>query len=282
MSALERRCRRLLRVYPAAYRAERGDELLATLLDATEPGRARPHLGDVVAMGAHGLRRRAAVEPDQWLGGVLASTADAGLLMAAALAVVSIVVGDWAPWAGRSMTGFRGGWGPFTTTGPACYAAWLTAGISVVLGRRRAARRWSLVGLLLAVATIPAAHVTPYGRPPLYWLATLSGLVVPMTLAPVPVGVARRRPGAAALLATGAIAAVACTATAHGTGGGLDAHMTFYRIALLRLADWVPVLVAVAVVVGVAHPRRRRAVPAVAVLAVPWLALVAGVTKMLA
>ena len=35
MTALERRSRRLLRAYPAAYRRERGEEIIGTLLEAT-------------------------------------------------------------------------------------------------------------------------------------------------------------------------------------------------------------------------------------------------------
>ena len=35
VNALERRCRRFLRVYPAAYRRERAEEIIGTLLEAT-------------------------------------------------------------------------------------------------------------------------------------------------------------------------------------------------------------------------------------------------------
>ncbi len=40
---LERAYRRLMRSYPAAYRARRGDEILATYLDVARPGQRRPH-----------------------------------------------------------------------------------------------------------------------------------------------------------------------------------------------------------------------------------------------
>jgi hypothetical protein len=42
MSPLERRCMLLMRAYPAGYRRERGDEIIATLLEATPQGRGRP------------------------------------------------------------------------------------------------------------------------------------------------------------------------------------------------------------------------------------------------
>ena len=60
MSPLERRCRLLMRAYPAAYRRERSDEIMATLLEATPEGRRRPLLRDMRALIMGGLRARAA------------------------------------------------------------------------------------------------------------------------------------------------------------------------------------------------------------------------------
>jgi hypothetical protein len=39
VSAFERRARMLLRAYPAAYRHERGEEIIGTLLEATPANR---------------------------------------------------------------------------------------------------------------------------------------------------------------------------------------------------------------------------------------------------
>lgn len=61
MTALERRCRLLLRVYPAAYRQGRGEEIIGTLLEATPAGRSWPLARDVRALAAGGLQARAAV-----------------------------------------------------------------------------------------------------------------------------------------------------------------------------------------------------------------------------
>jgi hypothetical protein len=57
---LERRCRRLMRVYPAAYRREREDEIIGTLLDATPGGRSWPRLRDARALITGGLAARSA------------------------------------------------------------------------------------------------------------------------------------------------------------------------------------------------------------------------------
>ncbi len=60
VSALERRCRWLLRAYPAAYRRERGDEMIGTLLETTPDGRAWPRSRDVRALAVGSLRAYAA------------------------------------------------------------------------------------------------------------------------------------------------------------------------------------------------------------------------------
>lgn len=59
MTPLERRNRWLLRAYPGWYRRERGEEMLATLLEASRPGRSRPSLRDARALIMGGLRVRA-------------------------------------------------------------------------------------------------------------------------------------------------------------------------------------------------------------------------------
>lgn len=65
MTRLERRCRLLLRAYPAAYRQERGEEIIGTLLDATPDGRAWPRPRDVRALAIGGLRARASLNRQQ-------------------------------------------------------------------------------------------------------------------------------------------------------------------------------------------------------------------------
>ncbi|WP_432838959.1 hypothetical protein [Dactylosporangium sp. CA-092794] len=55
---LARRYRRLMLTYPRAYRRARGDELLATLLEAAPPERARPTVREAADLLRHGLRAR--------------------------------------------------------------------------------------------------------------------------------------------------------------------------------------------------------------------------------
>jgi hypothetical protein len=61
VTTLESRCRLLLRVYPATYRQDRGEEIIGTLLDATPAGRSWPLARDVRGLVLGGLRARAAL-----------------------------------------------------------------------------------------------------------------------------------------------------------------------------------------------------------------------------
>jgi hypothetical protein len=60
MSRLERRARRLLRAYPQPYRSERGEEILATVLEAAPAGRDWPTAREAWSLITCGLRVRAA------------------------------------------------------------------------------------------------------------------------------------------------------------------------------------------------------------------------------
>jgi hypothetical protein len=75
---LEPRARWLLRAYPAAYRAVRGEEIFGTLLEAVPPGRDWPPARETVALAAAGLRARRAANLRQGLAASLRQVAVAG------------------------------------------------------------------------------------------------------------------------------------------------------------------------------------------------------------
>jgi hypothetical protein len=77
---LVRRTRLLLRFYPPAYRAHRGEEILGTLLETTRPGQGWPPAREVASVIGGGLRARRAANLSQGLG---ASLRHAGILAAA-------------------------------------------------------------------------------------------------------------------------------------------------------------------------------------------------------
>jgi hypothetical protein len=75
---LERRARWLLRAYPVAYRADRGEEIIGTLLEVVPPGRDWPPSRETVALVAAGLHARRAANLRQGLGASLRQVAVAG------------------------------------------------------------------------------------------------------------------------------------------------------------------------------------------------------------
>jgi len=81
MSRLEGRARLLLRAYPPGYRAERGAEIIGTLLEASPPGRRWPAAREARSLVIAGLRARAARNRRQPLAASLRLT----LLLAGAL-----------------------------------------------------------------------------------------------------------------------------------------------------------------------------------------------------
>lgn len=94
MSRLEARARRLLRAYPPDYRADRGEEILGTLLDASQPGRSWPAPRDAWSMVTGGLRVRAAPSRQY----PLATNLRLALLLAAALGLAANPMYRWLWW----------------------------------------------------------------------------------------------------------------------------------------------------------------------------------------
>ena len=96
MTAAERTYRLALRAYPAAYRAERGPEILATLAEM-QGDRRRPEARQVVALIAGGVRAREAVTTGGTTAGMWAEgcrLAAFVLLLLAALRSLYVVAAD--------------------------------------------------------------------------------------------------------------------------------------------------------------------------------------------
>lgn len=60
MNRLEKSYRRLLLAYPAEWREERGEEMLAVLLEWAPDHQTRPTIADALNVVANGLRTRLA------------------------------------------------------------------------------------------------------------------------------------------------------------------------------------------------------------------------------
>ena len=90
MSPLEQRCRSLLRAYPRWYRRQRGEEMVATLLEASQLGQRWPSARDTRALIVGGLRVRAT--QDQRL--TTAANLRLAAQLGAALALLTLVTGS--------------------------------------------------------------------------------------------------------------------------------------------------------------------------------------------
>ena len=162
MSALERRCRTLLRAYPRWYRRQRGEEMLATLLEASRPGQRWPSARDARALITGGLRVRAAQDQRLTTGASLRLAAQLGvalsllLLVANSLATATLVwVHVYAPYA---------------------HAGYLLA--SALLGLAAVVAAWFAPRPAVAALAAAAAAVTAY----VSWAADRPMVILPVGL----------------------------------------------------------------------------------------------------
>ncbi|GAA4467789.1 hypothetical protein [Phytohabitans houttuyneae] len=157
MSPLEARYRRLLRLYPADYRAERGEEMVGTYLQMVRNGQRWPRAADVADLVAGSLRQRVRAAGPAFAGGRHAAAVLA-LATAGALAAIWLLYVE--------LTGERH-FGPFRGLGGLVWLAWLAAAVLPVASSGRA-HRWTVAGALAAtVAVVPVSALVPVDRPAL-------------------------------------------------------------------------------------------------------------------
>ena len=152
MTVLERRCRLLLRAYPAAYRRDRGEEIIGTLLEATPPGRSWPRPRDARALAVGGLRARTALNRQRTAAANLRAAVFAGVTAYLCLAVPGslVMVAHYERSFGITQWFWQYAWpGDFVT--PILLSAAVLAWLS---------RRWSvtLAGVLAATAVVSYAE----------------------------------------------------------------------------------------------------------------------------
>lgn len=164
MTLLEYHCRQLLRAYPLAYRRERGEEIVGTLLESTPEGRAWPLARDVRGMLTGGLRAHAPMSRQRTTAVGLRTAAVAGV----AAYLASLAVGYLFA-AARSIT----------TAESLVAAVLLAAAVATPwLTRRR------VVVPAVAIAAAVALLLTAYAMAPQnIWPATIAGLACLAVLA---------------------------------------------------------------------------------------------------
>ncbi len=271
-SRAERRCRLLLLAYPAPYRAQRGDEIVATMLDATTPG-GLPTLADQVDVIAAGLRGR--------LGFTRIAGLDAGLFRAAPVALaLAAGISAFAWWRIEPVStgAFMGGsplFGAFRTLGPIAYAAWIVAALAWAVLRPAAVR--VLIGVAVAVTLVLplGEHLTTVDRPPLWVVMALTafGLLALLGTAPA-VGASTPTTderlavpaGAAAVAVVGSIVTRVWPPQRGGFG-------YYYQPTLARVGLVVTLAVAAVALVAVLRRGRAEWLWATALLGLPagWM-----------
>jgi hypothetical protein len=169
--AYARGCRALLLAYPRSYRAERGEEILSTLLDSAVPGQRLPRAADAADVVAAGLRVRLGIPSMAGFDAGLAAAAPIALALAAGISAFAwwrVEPVGAGPGAAPAFLGL------FRTIGPLAYLAWLIAALARVLLPATASR--VAIGLATgATIALPAVSgVTSYDRPPLWVVMALS------------------------------------------------------------------------------------------------------------
>lgn len=171
MTALERRCRMLLRADPASYRAEWEDELVATFLDTAGPGQSWPSWREALAFVGGGLRvrgRQYQQRPNAInlrLAVMLGLAATVGLLGCGSAGGLWLRVDVNNPIILRGGGDLSGSWAgvPFRDLWPTAAAFALTAcaPAAIWIGRRAVA----VPVLLAAAAVVPMAETSGFGGP---------------------------------------------------------------------------------------------------------------------
>ncbi|MFG1881941.1 GlsB/YeaQ/YmgE family stress response membrane protein [Micromonospora sp. NPDC049102] len=213
-SPLESRYRRLLRAYPGAYQADRGDEIVGTYLDTVEPGRRWPSPHDALDLLGAGLRERlrgygalglAAAFP-------LAATAALNTLIAVATFLLLQVEFEDPRFARLDPVG------PVQTLGAVIWLGWLLVGLTATALPGSWTRTAAAGALLLTVAVPPVAAFIGQPGPPLFVLLPAAALgLATLALPSHPGWVARSLPPFTA----GCITAASMALSAAENGGNM-------------------------------------------------------------
>ncbi|KHD77078.1 hypothetical protein MB27_13290 [Actinoplanes utahensis] len=152
MTVLERRYRRLLRVYPAGHRAAYEEEMLGVLMSGAEPGRRLPALADVLDLVRAGLTARLGRASLTQRGmGWRDAAAVTALLAAIALAgaAVTTLTSGLVVWARGDRMSAYGVDGLMLADPTARAVIWLLVVTAAVLGLRRMTMVLAAVGVLV-------------------------------------------------------------------------------------------------------------------------------------
>lgn len=157
---LESRYRRLLRLYPGAWRETREDEMVATYLDTAPPEGTRPSMKDGLDVAVGALRVRTRTMPPGLPGGARI----AGLIGLSAVGMMSAMLlfgVELTPDTPDDTPPF----GPFLTPAGLCWALWAGIALASPFLRGTWARRLGLLPMLATSLLILTPEGGPFDRP---------------------------------------------------------------------------------------------------------------------
>jgi hypothetical protein len=261
MSELERRYHRLLRAYPAEYRAERGAEIVGTYLDLAGPQRRWPSPVDAVDLLSGGLRQRLRAAGSLGLLAGLPVAATLALTTAAVLAVVWLGAVETAPVSDKIR---YPPFGPFFSPAAVVWLGWLAATAAAAIRPGWWARAWVAGALALTIAIVPICAITGYFRPPLYILVPQAALGLVALALPD-----HRRPWAALVPVIGAATTTAVLAISWAVPPTPITGYGWYARQLLTATAAALMVGALLTCIGYAIRRDSRGAWAALVLLTP-------------
>jgi hypothetical protein len=146
VTGLERRCRWLLRAYPAWYRRGRGEEMLGTLLEASRPGRNWPSVRDARALVIGGLRVRG------WTWSLSMLWVAAGAVITGYIFYATTPNYISADIAGTGLIGFQAGPAAVQIVAVLALAVWVALSLSIPIAGFIRLRGWRPANWLRAAA----------------------------------------------------------------------------------------------------------------------------------
>lgn len=240
MNPLESSYRRLLRAYPEKWRDERGEEMLAVLLEWAPDHQTRPSRSEALDVVWNGLRARVAAAIGWFPRELQARVGLLSLGSGAALSAYCLLFGEYVVPDLREHTLLS--LGPVYSAGSLLYVLWLVATALTVTGVLRNLRRVAAT-LLSAIAALATVHLLSPGlvtMPPMYLLALFGGLGIFALLSPRATTKLDRGVLGLVVVALGlGISGMSAGNALSGWGG-----YAFYRGTVPNLADgaWLIVL----------------------------------------
>jgi len=186
---LEQRYRAALRWYPARWRDANADIVVGTLLDVAEAEqRNAPSRSELAHLAASGIRNRLS-----WVDIVAPAAVRqraSAILLATGfgLAVMMLVMQEWAPWAtARAWDEFgisAPSFGPFLGAGSVLYLVWIVGFVLAVIGLPRVAKVVLLLEVPTAIGISMLVDAGDVSRPSSSLLAAFVVLALCVALAP--------------------------------------------------------------------------------------------------